>query len=358
MRAWLLLALAGGAAALSLPSALARPGAAEPTRLFRASQPILELAAEGRRIAFASGTQRCARMHVMDEVSRKPTPLGRHAGLTCPPSGGARGGVRLAIAGARVAWIAHRGGNIEQNRELITAATPRPRARRLARARYYEELCREGSYLGGLAGDGTLLVYNAWSVTCDPADGRRTITRAVLRRIAPSGKATTIAAGPHLIEAKSLDAGRVAVVRSDGSVALLRVSDGSTMRVFLPLAVAKLGLRTEEAALHARVLLVRVFGEPRREGGRTDRLIAYDTESGLVTGTWTVPGARRLDVEGDLAVYQAGSQARVLRLSDGRSAALGRATAVAVEAHGIYVAAGRDLGFLAASDVAELLEDD
>ena len=301
-------------------------GAAGATPLAKvkvAAGPIESLAMDGPRIAYdvqgdlSPGVRRCNKVYAWNVATGAvATASGKRTCEADITSTGA--GVReLAVAGPRVAWIVNQGGNSEKSDELYTALLPKPKERRLASAlrvgggAYGEPWV--GDWIGGLSGSGGLLAVNHWST----AEGG-VVDTARLRTVA-SGL-HTIASGPQTLQVSSTDGKRIAVLRTDGSVALYSSSGKVLRRVQLSAPT--------EVALGGGYLAVLT---------KANTIEVYSASTGKRLFTrHPAKGAASLDVEGGLAVYIApkpGGRAfrtvHVLRLKTGKD------TVLTTQAHGV-----------------------
>ena len=121
-------------------------------------------------------------------------------------------------------------------------------------------------------------------------------------------RGVTIISSPGLLTPISVDDGRVLVDHEDGTYDLLR-ADGSLLRSFSFNAAVVRGIRLE-----GRDLAVLT----------TTSLEVTNAETGEFLGRWPVPGenARLDDVQDGLAVLTVGTTIHLLRLKDGRTAAI------------------------------------
>jgi hypothetical protein len=219
----------------------------------------------------------------------------------------------VAVAGSHVAWLRwFRGLNVHLFVETATIARPRP-------VPVVEDVENGegggdpgGDYVGNLHGDGSLLVFNAWK-HCDPYGagyardckaGARDIYSVALKKIVRSQEAL-IASSPAVMRVASVDAGRIAVRRNDGSVAVLR-SDASQMRAFS----FRPGM-VRAVVLTGDKLVVQVG----------DSVSDYDLRSGRREHMWPLRGGGRLaDAQSGIAIYVTPSRVHLLRLADGHHA--------------------------------------
>jgi hypothetical protein len=110
----------------TLVAAVAVAGAgAGPVRSVTAPAPVLALAFDGARVAYASGrtARDCNRVHVWNLATRAVTRLGRRTHCIETSTGNAI--AALSIAGTRVLWLHYAGGNF-RDWSLWTATTSKP----------------------------------------------------------------------------------------------------------------------------------------------------------------------------------------------------------------------------------------
>ena len=229
----------------------------------------------------------------------------------------------VAIAGTRVAWIRNITGNTESDDYLFTATLPKPREVQLAAARRTGDTSGgplKGGWIGGLVGSAAVLAADTWTTGAGGA-----VTRAALRRVGPT-RLGTIATGRSTLTAESADTGRIAVARSDGSVAVYSAS-GPLLRTITPSS-------TREIALRKDYLIVLT---------RTKSLEIYNSHTGVFIRKWPVPaGAGNLDVNANIAVYSVWRKLYGLQLTTGKHVVLAaqkRAVVAAeIEAPGVLYA--------------------
>lgn len=299
-----------------LALAASAAGAPSSAKLKLAAGPIESLAMDGPRIAYdvqgnlAPGVGRCNKVYAWNVATGSLTTVSGKGTCEADITSTGAGVAELAVAGSRVAWIVNQGGNSEKSDELYTALLPRPKERKLASAlrvgggAYSEPWV--GDWITGLTGSGALLAVNHWST----ADGG-VVDTARLRTI--TSGLHTIASGPQTLQAGSTDGKRIAVLRTDGSVALYSRA-GTLLRRLKPSA-------PQEVALGGGYLAVLT---------KANTIEVYSASTGKRLFTRRpAKGAAALDVEGGLAVYAApkagGRQLRtvhVLRLKTGKDTVL------------------------------------
>ena len=324
-------------------AALAAHGTATaPTPPLRLTGPVKELAADGGRVAVLVQTSRprctAARVAVWQPSTRSLAPIGASP---CSQSLSTGAGIySVALAGTRVAYVQYGGGNTrELQLESKTLSARRPAT--IASASFsLDEL--SGTYLGRIAGDGSLLAFDAWNV-CPACAGNAgpQPDRAAVWRIAGSGACpnaglgsallcTLVQSGFGTLRLLSAAAGSLALLEPDGSVAVVTAA-GAT-KTTIPFAAGE--LRAARLDSDGRTLAALVAS-----GGR-NALGVYDS-SGTLEATYPLPAARtsgdatcgdpngcrtpalRLeDVDSGIAVYVLGAQVRLLRLADGKTATI------------------------------------
>lgn len=233
---------------------------------------------------------------------------------TCDANTSSTGGgvTDIAVAGNRIAWITNGGGNTESSDDLYTSTLPKPKEKHLASATRYGDVdgTLDGQWIGGLGGDGNLVAVSTWTTKGDSR------TKGALRIIGAAGL-RTIATGAPATISSSVSAGRIAVVRGDGTVALYS-SAGRLLHVY-PTDHARDAALTQHRLLALTSTGLQVF-----DTGPAGKLIA----------TWKAPiNAVGLDADGDLAVYtqyckyvdQCGRNLYAVRISTGKTVLITRA---------------------------------
>jgi hypothetical protein len=298
--------LAALIALVVVASAGAGPTAAAP-RVKKTNGFVQALAVGGGRVAYgvaaSSSPSACARVAVWRPATRRVVRVSGKG--TCREDPGSTGsGIReLAFGGTRVGWVFNSGGNSESTDHLYVSSTLKPRERRAGTAfRSGSVDCAlEGRWLGGLAGDAQLLAYSVWTTTApDQNSCREHVTSGSLRRVT-SGGSGQITAGIDAVVSRAAAAGRIAVLRADGTVALY--SNAGRLLRELPLddvrAVALSGNN-----------LIALLGQS---------LAVYGAGTGRLVRTLPVRrGALHLDAAEGFAVYAVGRTVRALRLKTGQ----------------------------------------
>jgi WD40 repeat protein len=309
-RAFLVLAV-GSLLGLALVASAAGTTAAQ-SKVKHLQQPVGALAIDGSNVAYDLNNQ------ARSTATNKVRVWNVRTGQTVTVSGkktatagdvGGEGVFQLAIAGSRVAWLVNEGGNLESADYLFTSSVTQPKERQVASAlRNGDGGCSgrdpigcTGAWLGGLVGSGNTIALNRWTT-----DATGHMGSAGLDTL--SGTQTkSIATGTSTVEAVSSDAGREAVLHSDGSVAVY--SKSGQVLMTLPPASAK------EAALNGKNLVV---------ASETRQLQVYDSRSGSLKKTLPTHGSglHNLDVQGNIAIYTTGPSVRAVNLSSGKTRAV------------------------------------
>ncbi len=310
---WAFVAVLSLLLALLVPAAAGKPA---PTRSLQVNGWVTGLAFEGARVVY--GVEPIGitshSVHLWNVLSGR--------GSTVHRSGG---GVEFAIAGNRIAWIARGGSPSETDEYLVTKPRPRLHLRQVAgavRNDYESQLPPEqGNWLSGLVGSGNVMAVSSWTTGAGNSISKQRLSLVGTRALKP------IVTGPGAIVAQSVDAGRVAVVRSmalwpshyrlsggEGSVAIYSTS-GKVLRQ-VNSGTAK------EAALSGNTLAVLTT---------MNRIELYNAKSGELVRSWPVPQrAAHLDVQGAIAIYSvygeyAGPRAvHALQLKTGKDVVLAR----------------------------------
>jgi hypothetical protein len=341
------IAFSGLIVSLSLACALTASGADGAAR----SRPLVKnvvgwvtaLAMDGSRVVYA--TQAFAPTNCFKLFSWNTST--RAGALVSGPKTGSCGsdesaGQRIdavAVAGSRVAWIRNLTGNSESDDSLFTATVSGTGTLRLLTATRTGDTGGgplRGTWIGGLVGSGTVLAVNTWRTS---ATG--TVRAAALRRVG-GVRLAPAASGASTLTAESADSGRIAVVRTDGSVAIYSAA-GAILQTISPGSV-------KEVALHGDDLAVLT-------GRKTLEL--YNAHTGALIRSWPVPaGAVNLGLGTGIAVFSVWRRAYALKLSSGRQALLAAApraiVADEIEAPGVVYAYNTIRGLRAIGNIAFL----
>jgi hypothetical protein len=297
-----------GAAALALAlTAAAAPSA--PRQAKRTSGFIEAIAMDGPVLAYdvhsaAPSGPACNRVYAWNVVTKRVTRVSGRGTCEADDSSTGAGVPELAVAGSRIAWIVNIGGLSESNDRLFTASVSVPKERRLAAVTRTGDVdcVLTGRRLGGLVGSGKLLAYNIWTtVAANPGDESSCETKTTsgsLRRIGRRGT-SLLRDGVFTIVARDAGAGRIAVVREDGMIAIF--SSRGTMLRSIATAPPK------EIALSGERLVVLT---------KTRTIDIYSAATGrLVAGRAVRAGAEHLDAGGGVAAYAVGTRLHLLRLA-------------------------------------------
>lgn len=317
----LLLAIGGTGLVLAGSAAGTTPKGASVRHV---GQPIEAVAIDGARIAYDAGAKYVIRHGVINKVLVWDVATG----TTTKVSGAKTAGVddsstgagvfALAIAGTNVAWMTNQGGNLEGDDALLTSSVASPKEKQVATAQRSGENCpgREpnncaGNWLGGLVGAGSILAANRWTTDATGAlttGGLYLLNGTKLKQIVP---------GVDSVEAAAADGGRLAVLRSTGSIEIV----SPTGKGLVSVAPAP---RVKEIALSGNNLVVLKLG---------GKLTLYNATTGAPKKSLTVHGnvskAGNLGVAGNIAVYTTGcgpyaacpvGSIRVVNLTTGKDA--------------------------------------
>jgi hypothetical protein len=317
--------------------------AATPAPPLRLTGPVKELAADGGRVAVLLQTSRpgctVSRVAVWQPSTRSLAPIGASS---CSESLSTGAGIfSVALAGTRVAYVQYGGGNIREL-ELRSATLAARRPVTLASASFsLDEL--SGTYIGRIAGDGSLLAFDWWNV-CPACAGNAgpQPDRSAAWRVAGSGACpnaglgskrlcTVVRTGPGTLRLLSAAAGSLALLQPDRSVAVVTAAGATTATI--PFAAGE--LRAARLDSDGRRLVALVSA-----GGAKNALRVYDP-TGVLAATYPLPAARtsgdatcgdpngcktpalRLeDVDSGIAVYVLGAQIHLVRLADGKTATI------------------------------------
>jgi hypothetical protein len=329
-------------ALLAVAALVAHGTAAAPPPL-RLTGPVKELAADGGRVAVLLQTSRpgctVARVAVWQPSTRSLAPIGTSP---CSESLSTGAGIfSVALAGTRVAYVQYAGGNTREL-QLRSALLPARRPATIASASFSLDET-SGTYIGRLAGDGSLLAFDAWNV-CPACAGaaRPQPDRSSIWRVAGSGACpnaglgaarlcTVVQSGLGTLRLLSVAAGSLALLQPDGSVAVVTAAGATTATI----RFAAGELRTARLDSDGRRLVALVSA-----GSAKNALRAYDPTGALVatyplptvrtSGDATcgdpngckTPALRLEDVDSGIAVYVLGAQIHLLRLADGKAATI------------------------------------
>ena len=329
-------ALVLGTAALALGTGGAS-GAGGAAAVLALTGPVKELAADGGRVAILLQTSRprCTRDRVA-VWAPSPRTLVPIAAAPCSQSLSTGAGYySVALAGTRVAFVAFVGGNRRELRlRLATLAKPRPVTAASASFSLDEAA---GTYIGRVAGRGSQLAFDWWSVCLPCAQASPIGARSSVWRIVPSGAACPqaglgtlprcqlVVTRPGALRLLAVGSGLLALRATDGSLVL--TTPAGAVRATIPFPPGQLRAARIDGNGRTVVALVsaggrntlRVF-DPNGTPGATLPLPATKTagDGACVDPTGClIPALRLEDLQSGLAVYVVGRDVHVLRLADG-----------------------------------------
>jgi FG-GAP-like repeat len=287
------------------------------TRVFSTRRPISVLAVDGARVAAMTTPvkRRCGRILVWTSPRRPPRSFKTDEGCydaTIPPHV-----TELALGGGQLAWIVAAGGNYLEL-SLQVARLSGGRTKTIDGANNGDGAAGDpaGSWLGRLQGEGPLLVYNGWTLTCtvppDYACGWSEPTlRPVRQRLVRivGGRRAVVGHGASSFPVSAVGGGRMAV-EAAGAVTVLGAR-GGRVAVVPPVE----GDPPRGVALSRKRLAVE----------RTFELDVHDPASGRKAKSIPLgPAAalRLVGVNARLALLRGQHRIVLVRLSDGKLASV------------------------------------
>lgn len=331
------LALASGAS--SRPETSVAPPLVQvtPTEL-RLNEPLKAIDARGGRLAFAFCNQLVGVWRPGTGVTR----LGPVAQWTCPPPRSPEIVFSLALAGDRVAWAVHTGGNVVTNL-LFMVVLGQPHT--LTIPAEFSQCCRgfpEPDRIGDIYGDGSFIAFSS-HVRCNDRDApacassapRTLLSQTVWRLRRPPfqaqcvnkpGPCVQLATENDVLQPLSVDSGRVVLRRSNGTLDV-RKPGGGLVRLFPALAG-----RTRAAELMGGRLVAlvpgRVLDFSLATGARLHRRTVPNVPSAGNCGLPPCPQAalRLVDAARGLVAYTHSGDLHLLRLRDGEDQVVAPAT--------------------------------
>jgi hypothetical protein len=165
-----------------------------------------------------------------------------------------------------------------------------------------------GPWLGGLVGSGSSIALNRWTT-----DESGNVIDGGLYLLDGS-KMTSVANGAGTVEAASVDEGRVAVLRPNGGL--------QNVAVYSPAGKQVGG----ETAPDAEEIALSGHGHRLATLTTTGTLEIWNTRKPLPRKTFHTHGSRPpqdLDVQGNIAIYSAGSSLHAVNLSSGKDRVIG-----------------------------------
>lgn len=320
--------------------------------------PIQALAADG---AWVAADERLAKGGgngtTCDSIVFWKATTGAHASSRdrCGDTRNTSSLARLALAGTRAVWVDYDYSN-HAYCTLVTASAERPTPVALRPKPVALDVGCTGEQddlVGAVAGQGSLLVLNRWTLCGGGVDCKNPVTVDGDKVIDPSlvrldgTTATRIASGAGSLLVAGVSAARIVLVRPDGSIAVL-TAGGSLIRVVNPHATVR------GATLDDRHLVVLT----------TRSLLDYDLDSGTLRARRsllpTAVGSPLLrGVNAGIAAYTAGGTIALLDLANGRTTAFRPSSTTLVTAfltpaglfYGYSTPAGGHLAYIKASDV-------
>lgn len=274
--------------------------------------PVEALAVDGSRIAYDAGARYATNPHATNKVlvwnvqTGKTVKVSGKKTAVADTSSTGSGVFQLAIAGTRVAWLVNVGGNLEGDDYLFTSSVTKPQEHQVASAIRNGDGCPgrsfshcAGPWLGGVVGSGNLIAANRWTT-----DGNGAVTAGQLDVLSGT-KLKQVATGANTVQAVAADGGRVAVLLSDGSIALYSTSGK-------PLLTVNPG--AEAIALQGKSLVAATS---------TRKLQLYNAHTGSLRKTFSAQGTkqpRNLGVQGNTLVYTTGNagELHAVNLSTGK----------------------------------------
>jgi hypothetical protein len=313
-----------------------------------AGRPIGGLALDGTEAAFAKAVpstdcteQRVYRWNLATGGTSRVSGA-KTCALASSTSTGA-GIFTIGLAGSHnAAWLYNYGGNsISGERLFSTTAKPgKDTVLATAYRRYFK-----GSWIGGLVSDadGSRLTYATWSTGATgsnsatsaksargprgpngpigPTSATGVVTESALWRI--SGSTTyRIAKGSGAVIAASGDAGRIALLRSDGSAAIYGTAGNFVRKIVgadFPCIPGQPGpARCAGEAIALTGNLVAVLADPN-PWGQAGSIKVYDRTSGKLLHTWPNITAWTFDAYAGIAIYGTDFDLHAIDLRTGKN---------------------------------------
>jgi hypothetical protein len=306
--------------AVTLASSAVAVSAPTDTSTLEVDEYVQLFAADGGRVAYPTGVPRrgdeCEGATVWDTSGGEAMvlPLARSTYL-CADEWAGTETVEIAIAGDRVAWLAHGATLSSSQLDLYTARLGSRRARLVMSGDgptfSGDDVESDNRELGLLDGDGSDIVFAAWTV----ARGGKKIRDERLWRIDARGKGVSLGSVRGM-RSLAVDDGIAAILTAGGKVTLVPVAGGQRRTLTLPgLATRMLGRRGWDLRLNDGRLVVLT----------SSTVDVYDADSGTPVASWSIGPARGqtrgiLDVEGDYASFLTSNRIHLLRLSNGAEA--------------------------------------
>ena len=366
-------ALAVVLAVVLVPAAASRPVSSAPVKKARTfkTRAISFLAADGTRVAAVTSgpitdkvfRSYCERVGVWNVAKKTSKPVLFKTGV-CPHESAVNKMLGLAVAGKRIAWLGASGGNsLEMGIGVVTLGAKKGRVVTAASASNQNgaEEYPDGTYVGNLAGKGSLLAFNYWGIctavplggeddmaSCgQPAPGGEEVeflTDQQLRKVVGK-KSAAIAAAPnrqmgtfdygdggstdHALPAVWVDGGRILVQQSDTQLTIYSAG-GSVLK--------------QITAVPSTTFTNTVLQGSQLLTSRSNNTLAlYNAHTGAFVKTVRVKGndVELRDLQSGLAVYLDYNHLHVVRLADGKRFTLTLSENLVdarIEAAGLYYA--------------------
>jgi hypothetical protein len=260
----------------------AAPAKAPSQEVKHASRHIVAIAMDGPRVVYSTDDQA---VRVWNIVSGASSRVRRGY----PGNGGSHQVGELAIAGTRVAWMTlYVAGNSQETWARLKTASVTGAGKRLVASAFRTDGYTDdgvemwdGNWLTGLVGSGKLLAVSRWTTTHNVVSNPRlSVIDPKTRRL------RTIASGEGSVVSAASDAGRIAALRSDGTVGVY----SSAGRLLLQVHPSS----AKELAFGGGRLVVLT---------QTRTLEVYDSGNGALLHTWPVHTSRARQEAGHLRAY-------------------------------------------------------
>jgi hypothetical protein len=304
------------------------------------------LALDGSEAAFAKGAAPCGGVYRWNLATGGTSLLS--GAKTCAVEEGNGGIVAIGLAGSHsAAWLYNYNGN-ELSGERLFSTTAKPGKDTVLATAYRRDF--KGTWIGGLVsdGDGSRLTYATWSTgatgASSPTGGKGAtglrgpmgvngpigptraagvVSASALWRI--SGSTTyRIAQGSGAVVSASGDAGRIALLRSDGSAAVYGTAGNFVRRIVgadFPCIPGQPGpARCAGEAIALTGNLVGVLADPN-PWGQAGLIKVYDRTSGALLHTWPniTSYEETFDAYAGIAVYGTGPSLNAIDLRTGKN---------------------------------------
>lgn len=262
-----------------------------------AKRAITDLSADGPLVAFLTAGE-CANPQVWNTKTNAVTALdepqcngdlGECSARPCQVNGG-EGSFEITVAGTRVAWIDEGLEGHTPFTSVKVASIARPEPATLTAGE--SDTSTAPFFLGHLHGQGGLLVFDAWTRSSAPR----------LWRIvgSPLSRERLIAKGAAYFAVASVSAGRIAVQRRDGTVAILNARGG-------PIRTFSFAHRPKEVQLQGRLLVV-------FDGSKVE---AFDLTNGTLVHRLPASNIKLERGRGNVALYVERRQIHLVNLRTG-----------------------------------------